>query len=90
MCLQNASGLDNRCGGRLADSTMRRIFVVGTADTKGEELAYLRSVIAEAGALPVVVDGTSYADQDSLGAALVKKYQLRTVQDITSCNTCHR
>jgi uncharacterized protein (UPF0261 family) len=35
---------------------MRRIFVVGTADTKGEELAYLRSVIAEAGALPVVVD----------------------------------
>jgi hypothetical protein len=41
-------------------------------------------------ALPVVVDGTSYTDQDSLGATLVKKYQLRTVQDITSCNTCHR
>jgi len=39
---------------------------------------------------PVVVDGTSFADQDSLGAALVKKYELRTVQDITSCNTCHR
>jgi uncharacterized protein (UPF0261 family) len=35
---------------------MRRIFVVGTADTKGEELAYLRSVIAEAGGAPVVVD----------------------------------
>jgi len=35
---------------------MRRIFVVGTADTKGEELAYLRSVIAEAGGVPVVVD----------------------------------
>jgi Cytochrome c7 and related cytochrome c len=40
--------------------------------------------------VPVVVDGTSYIDQDSLGAALVKKYELRTVQDITSCNTCHR
>ena len=41
-------------------------------------------------ALPVVFEGTSFTDQDSLGAALVKKYELRTVQDITSCNTCHR
>jgi len=40
--------------------------------------------------LPVEVDGVSYTDQDSLGSTLVKKYQLRTVQDITSCNTCHR
>jgi uncharacterized protein (UPF0261 family) len=35
---------------------MKRVLVVGTADTKGEELAYLRSLVAEAGALPVVVD----------------------------------
>src|SRR5271157_4993013 len=35
---------------------MKRVLVVGTADTKGEELAYLRSAIAEAGATPVVVD----------------------------------
>src|SRR5271163_1141652 len=41
-------------------------------------------------ALPVQVDGTSYTDQDSLGSALMKKYQLRTTRDITSCNTCHR
>src|SRR6202453_3914691 len=34
-------------------------------------------------ALPVQVDGTSYTDQDSLGSALVKKYQLRTTRDIT-------
>jgi uncharacterized protein (UPF0261 family) len=34
----------------------KRILVVGTADTKGEELDYLRSAIAEAGANPVVVD----------------------------------
>ena len=40
--------------------------------------------------LPVQVDGKSYTDQDSLGTALVNKYQLRTVQDITSCSTCHR
>ena len=35
---------------------MKRILIVGAADTKGEELAYLRSAIAEAGATPVVVD----------------------------------
>jgi hypothetical protein len=40
--------------------------------------------------LPVKIDGNSYTDQDALGSALVKKYQLRTVQDITSCSTCHR
>src|SRR5580692_9236407 len=40
--------------------------------------------------LPVQLDGTSYTDQDSLGAALAKKYQLRTEKDITSCSTCHR
>jgi len=40
--------------------------------------------------LPVEVDGTSYTDQDALGSALVKKYQLRTEKDITSCSTCHR
>ena len=33
-----------------------RILVVGTADTKGEELAYLADRIAAAGAMPVLVD----------------------------------
>jgi uncharacterized protein (UPF0261 family) len=35
---------------------MARIHVVGTADTKGEELAFLAECIAAAGAQPVVVD----------------------------------
>jgi uncharacterized protein (UPF0261 family) len=35
---------------------MRRIYVVGTADTKGEELAYLAARIAEAGGHPFRVD----------------------------------
>jgi len=35
---------------------MKRIYVVGTADTKGEELHYLREVIIEAGGNPLVVD----------------------------------
>ena len=39
---------------------------------------------------PVVVDGQSYTDQVDLGTALVKKYNVRSVNDITSCNTCHR
>jgi hypothetical protein len=39
---------------------------------------------------PVEVDGKSYTDQKSLGEALMKKYSMRSVMDITSCNTCHR
>jgi len=39
---------------------------------------------------PVVVDGQSFTDQDGLGSYLVKKYEVRDVPDITSCNTCHR
>jgi hypothetical protein len=35
---------------------MGRIFVVGTADTKGEELAYLRAAVAEARRAAIVVD----------------------------------
>src|ERR1700675_1103814 len=41
-------------------------------------------------ASPVVVDGQSFTDQADLGTALVKKYNVRNVKDITSCNTCHR
>jgi hypothetical protein len=39
---------------------------------------------------PVEFNGRKYTGQDELGQALVKAYHLRTVQDITSCNTCHR
>ena len=42
------------------------------------------------GAKPVVVDGQSYTDQADLGTALVKKYNVRSVKDITNCSTCHR
>ena len=40
--------------------------------------------------LPVVDEGKAYTDQLALGKHLVQKYHLRTVMDITSCNTCHR
>ena len=35
---------------------MKRIYVVGTADTKGEELAYLAERVKAAGGEPLVVD----------------------------------
>ncbi len=40
--------------------------------------------------LPVVVDGKSFSEQMDLGKYLAQKYHLRSVLDITSCNTCHR
>ena len=42
------------------------------------------------GANPVIVDGHSYTDQIDLGTDLVKKYNVRSVKDITTCSTCHR
>jgi uncharacterized protein (UPF0261 family) len=35
---------------------MKRVLIVGTADTKGEELDYLRTQVAEAGARAILVD----------------------------------
>jgi len=42
------------------------------------------------GSTPVVFDGNSYTDQAQLGAALIKKYNVRSVSEISSCSTCHR
>jgi hypothetical protein len=38
----------------------------------------------------VEVDGQSFTDQNALGMTLIKKYNVRSVGDITSCSTCHR
>jgi hypothetical protein len=38
----------------------------------------------------IAVDGTEYTEQIALGDALKHKYNIRTVEDITSCSTCHR
>ncbi len=37
-----------------------------------------------------LADGSKYIEQEQLGAALKSQYHVRTVQDLTSCNTCHR
>jgi len=39
---------------------------------------------------PAQLDGQKFYNQISFGRALLKKYKLRSVQDITSCSTCHR
>jgi Cytochrome c7 and related cytochrome c len=39
---------------------------------------------------PVEVNGQKFTDQIALGTYLKKAYHLRSVYDITSCNTCHR
>jgi hypothetical protein len=39
---------------------------------------------------PVTVNGQQFTDQIALGTYLKKEYHLRSVYDITSCNTCHR
>jgi hypothetical protein len=39
---------------------------------------------------PLEMDGRKFTDQPSLGAYLLGKYHVRSVYDITSCNTCHR
>ena len=39
---------------------------------------------------PVVMDGKSFTDQVALGNYLLGRYHVRSVQDITSCDTCHR
>jgi uncharacterized protein (UPF0261 family) len=45
---------------------MKRVYVVGTADTKGEELAYLAARVREAGGETVVVDvGTRTPDSSA-------------------------
>jgi hypothetical protein len=38
----------------------------------------------------VVFEGKSYNDQIALGTAVKEAYKVRSVLDITSCNTCHR
>jgi hypothetical protein len=37
-----------------------------------------------------LADGSVYTSQIELGNELKKRYHVRTVQDITSCSTCHR
>jgi Cytochrome c7 and related cytochrome c len=39
---------------------------------------------------PLEMDGRKFTDQHSLGTYLLRKYKVRSVWDITSCNTCHR
>ena len=37
-----------------------------------------------------LADGSTFTDQIALGTDLSQHYNMRSVHDITSCNTCHR
>lgn len=39
---------------------------------------------------PVTTEGKAFTDQLALGNYLKTAFHLRSVQDITSCSTCHR
>ena len=39
---------------------------------------------------PVSVNGRTFTSQLELGTYLREEYHLRSVYDITSCDTCHR
>ena len=54
-----------------------------------EEVFNMR-YIPPTGRFPVSVNGKTFTDQLTLGNYLKTEYHLRSVQDITSCNTCHR
>ena len=67
---------------------MKRVLVAGTADTKDEELAYLRSMIAEAGAVAVVVDvGINRVDAGEGKSKLVGDVAFAEAQGIAGAIT---
>jgi hypothetical protein len=39
---------------------------------------------------PVMVNGQAFDNQIALGNALKTEYKVRSAQDITNCDTCHR
>jgi hypothetical protein len=45
---------------------------------------------APAMAIPATVQYVKYTDQASLGKYLTQQYHIRTPQELSSCETCHR
>ena len=55
-----------------------------------DQVFNMRLPAADAGCCRSWSTATAIPTRIRSASALVKKYKLRTVQDITSCNTCHR
>ncbi len=45
---------------------------------------------APAMVVPATLHYVKLTDQDSLGKYLIKQYHIRTPQELSSCETCHR
>ncbi len=72
---------------RAPEKYLRPHKVQGSTDDQIFNMAYEQPTELKPVVLP---DGQKFTSQDDLGKYLVKANHLRTVRDITSCNTCHR
>ena len=73
---------------RAPEKFLRPHYVAGKP---GEDQVFNMEYRAPSSAHPVVLpNGAKFTDQIVLGTYLKKENQLRSVRDITSCNTCHR
>jgi len=45
---------------------------------------------APAGVMPAVLHYEKFTSQDQLGHFLLKQYHIRTPNDLSSCEVCHR
>jgi hypothetical protein len=73
---------------RAPDKFLRPHKVAGSEDDQVFNMAYEQPTKNK----PVTIPGVSkpFESQEELGAYLVKANHVRSVRDITSCNTCHR
>jgi hypothetical protein len=73
---------------RSPDKFLRPHKVAGSEDDQVFNMAYEQPTKNK----PVTIPGVAkpFENQDELGAYLVKANHVRSVRDITSCNTCHR
>jgi len=72
---------------RAPEKFLRPHKVAGSNDDQVFNMAYEQPTKTR----PVkLADGHEFTSQDELGKYLLKANQIRTVRDITSCNTCHR
>jgi hypothetical protein len=72
---------------RAPEKYLRPHYVAG----KGDDQVFNMNYLEPSSAHPVVLpDGKSFTDQIALGTYLKDVNHVRSVRDITSCNTCHR
>jgi len=72
---------------RAPEKFLRPSKVQGSDENQIFNMAYEQPTTAKPVVLP---DGQKFTDQETLGKYLITANKVRSVADITSCNTCHR